>query len=59
MFIVNPLHTRKSDSLFSTHPNMDNRINALKKMATTLPQKRHRSSRIPSTTPPKVKGPWG
>lgn len=33
MFIVNPLHTRKMDNLFSTHPNTQNRIEALKKMA--------------------------
>lgn len=33
MFIVNPLHTRKMDNLFSTHPNTQNRIEALKKTA--------------------------
>lgn len=59
MFIVNPLHTRKTDSLFSTHPNMDNRINALKQMAQTMPQKRSTRSTIPSTKKPPVKGPWG
>ena len=33
MFIVNPLHKRGVDSLFSTHPNMENRIKALQDMA--------------------------
>ena len=33
MFIVNPLHTRAMDSLFSTHPNMQNRIERLREMA--------------------------
>lgn len=58
LFIVNPLHKRKTDSLFSTHPNMENRINALKQMANSQPQKRSAKSRIPSTDQ-SVKGPWG
>lgn len=58
LFIVNPLHTRKTDSLFSTHPNMENRINALKQMANTQPPKRSAKSRIPSTDQ-SIKGPWG
>ena len=33
MFIVNPLHARKMDGLFSTHPNTHNRIAALRQMA--------------------------
>lgn len=33
MFIVNPLHTRAVDSLFSTHPKTANRIKALEIMA--------------------------
>jgi heat shock protein HtpX len=33
MFIINPLHARKVDGLFSTHPNTQNRINALMEMA--------------------------
>ncbi len=32
MFIVNPLHARSMDNLFSTHPNMKNRIERLQKM---------------------------
>lgn len=33
MFIINPLHMRKMDNLFATHPNTENRIAALEKMA--------------------------
>jgi heat shock protein HtpX len=59
MFIVNPLHTRKTDNLFSTHPNMTNRINALKDMAGKQPKKRTSRSKIPSTEETPAKGPWG
>jgi len=33
LFIVNPLHTKRMDSLFSTHPNTKNRVEALRRMA--------------------------
>jgi heat shock protein HtpX len=33
LFIINPLHARKVDSLFSTHPATENRVNALMKMS--------------------------
>jgi len=33
LFIVNPLHARAVDGLFSTHPNMQNRIQRLREMA--------------------------
>jgi len=33
LFIVNPLHARAVDGLFSTHPNMQNRIRRLREMA--------------------------
>ncbi|MCP5366754.1 MAG: zinc metalloprotease HtpX [Hyphomicrobiales bacterium] len=36
MFIVNPLHARSVDSLFSTHPAMANRIARLKEMAQAM-----------------------
>lgn len=35
MFIVNPLHAKRSDKLFTTHPNTQNRIAALHEMART------------------------
>merc|ERR1711969_374018 len=33
MFIINPLHAHKRDSLFATHPATENRIAALRQMA--------------------------
>lgn len=33
LFIVNPLHAHKVDSLFSTHPSMSNRVRRLREMA--------------------------
>ncbi len=33
MFIINPLHARKTDNLFSTHPNTANRVQRLREMA--------------------------
>ncbi len=33
MFIINPLHVHKRDKLFSTHPNTENRIAALVRLA--------------------------
>lgn len=33
MFIINPLHVRKMDNLFSTHPNTANRVKALQELA--------------------------
>jgi heat shock protein HtpX len=48
MFIINPLHTRSTDNLFSTHPNTANRIKALHAMAA--------GSKTRSKT---ANGPWG
>ncbi len=59
MFIVNPLHGRRTDSLFSTHPNMDNRIAALRAMAEKQPGRREGRSHIPSSTQRPTRGPWG
>ncbi len=33
MFIINPLHAHRRDQLFSTHPNTENRVRALRQMA--------------------------
>lgn len=38
MFIINPLHAHKRDSLFSTHPATTNRVAKLKAMAGMAPQ---------------------
>jgi heat shock protein HtpX len=46
MFIVNPLHARSIDGLFSTHPDMQNRIAKLREMAAA-----------PAAGP--AAGPWG
>jgi len=54
MFIVNPLHTKTMDSLFSTHPNMKNRIQRLNDLADVMgspppSQTERRSSSVPHT----------
>ena len=52
MFIVNPLHTKAMDSLFSTHPNMKNRIERLGELDRILAQKpKTQSSSVPKTRP--------
>jgi heat shock protein HtpX len=48
MFIFNPLTKGGVDNLFSTHPNVENRIKALTEMAADYPQKDMRPSRIPT-----------
>ncbi len=71
MFIINPLHAHKVDSLFSTHPNTQNRVARLQQMAkhmggsgmggggTTTPQAERGSSRIPqSGGGSRQPGPW-
>lgn len=40
MFIVSPLHARATDSLFSTHPAVENRIARLKALAAAGPVRR-------------------
>jgi heat shock protein HtpX len=47
LFIVNPLSGARMDNLFSTHPNVENRIRALEQMAGTMPQASMRPSPIP------------
>lgn len=44
MFIVNPLHMRRMDNLFSTHPNTANRIEALKALVGSASAKPSRAS---------------
>ncbi len=46
LFIVNPLHGRGADNLFSTHPSMENRIARLRAMAG-------------ETAAAPRRGPWG
>jgi len=49
LFIINPLHGRAVDGLFSTHPSTENRVRRLQELAAAMgnaPMPRHR-------------GPWG
>jgi len=49
LFIVNPLTGQRMDNLFSTHPNVENRIRALEAMAgDTRPELATRRSPIPT-----------
>jgi len=41
MFIINPLHAHARDRLFSTHPNPENRIRALREMAASPASRGH------------------
>jgi heat shock protein HtpX len=51
MFIINPLHARSLDSLFSTHPNTANRVGRLRQLATEMGQGGQGSQSAPR--------PWG
>ncbi|TVP70998.1 MAG: zinc metalloprotease HtpX [Rhodobacteraceae bacterium] len=51
MFIINPLHVHKRDKLFSTHPNTENRIAALVKLAG--------EERAATAVPVGRQNPWG
>ncbi|NMM44820.1 zinc metalloprotease HtpX [Rhodospirillaceae bacterium KN72] len=62
MFIVNPLHARSMDGLFTTHPKTENRVAALIEQAEEMRagsyrpgSKPTRRSRIPVT---RKAGPW-
>lgn len=63
LFIINPLHGRGADSLFSTHPATQNRIERLLAMEGSMREEYSpgprattaRRSTIPSSTP---RGPW-
>jgi len=58
MFIVNPLHTRKVDGLFSTHPNTQNRIDALEKMAVSF-KSSHTTRSYSGQAVQRSRSPWG
>ncbi len=53
LFIVNPLHGRRADNLFATHPNTANRIARLRAMAG------QRAAPVPHNTGRAGTGPWG
>ncbi|MCA1907399.1 MAG: zinc metalloprotease HtpX [Magnetospirillum sp.] len=56
LFIVNPLSGKGVDNLFSTHPNMANRVAALRSMAAEAGMTW--DNRSPANPPPQP-GPWG
>ncbi len=53
MFIINPLHARSVDNLFSTHPNTQNRIKALQEISHKM------GGGSVDTTTKRQRGPWG
>ena len=60
MFIVNPLSGERMDNLFSTHPNTDNRIAALQKLAQTMGgQVRQAAAASGPWSQSRQRGPWG
>lgn len=65
MFIVNPLNGQRMDNLFSTHPDTNNRIAALKAQAAEMQPAAGGSARLSSATRESVfldegrqRGPW-
>ena len=60
LFIINPLTGQGMDNLFSTHPNTENRVAELEKLAAELGSG---ASRVPNPTrsgpPGSASGPWG
>ena len=64
LFIINPLTGQGMDNLFSTHPNTENRIAELERLAAELGPGASRvpgSGRFSAQTPPQApaSGPWG
>jgi len=61
LFIVNPLSGARMDNLFSTHPNVENRVARLEKIASTMGQTSPSASEGPWVAKPRVagRGPWG
>lgn len=63
LFIINPLSGERMDSLFSTHPNTDNRITALQAMAREMagaPQAAPRQApTLRQADEQPSAGPWG
>lgn len=64
LFIINPLHGERMDSLFSTHPSTDNRIAKLQEMARQMGDGASRTAPRQTPTQPQAEeqqpsGPWG
>jgi heat shock protein HtpX len=56
MFIINPLSGLRADALFSTHPNTQNRIDALTAMAREMGAQPHHAGPWQASS---NQGPWG
>jgi heat shock protein HtpX len=56
LFITNPLTGRGTDSLFSTHPDIRNRVAELKEMAKEMG---HSATPLPRIEPMQRRLPWG
>jgi len=56
LFIVNPLSGARMDNLFSTHPNVENRIAQLDEIAARMGQG---AGVQPLSSAPRAAGPWG
>jgi heat shock protein HtpX len=61
LFIINPLSGARMDNLFSTHPNTENRIEALQQMAGQTGFSDTPRPRVSGATGPRAshRGPWG
>lgn len=60
MFIINPLSGMRADALFSTHPNTQNRIDALEQLARDIGATAQASNAHAGPWNQKTKsGPWG
>jgi heat shock protein HtpX len=62
LFIINPLTGQGMDNLFSTHPNTENRIAELDRLAAEMGPGPSRVTARGATTPwagPAPSGPWG
>ena len=59
LYIINPLHGGGMDSLFSTHPNTENRIAALVEQARQMGQTQEPSAARMNVRPDAGPAPWG
>jgi len=59
LFIVNPLHAHRHDSLFSTHPAVENRIARLEAMAREMGQSGRAARAAAGPWEASAGGPWG
>jgi heat shock protein HtpX len=59
LFIINPLTHHGIDNLFSTHPNTENRIAALQRLAAEMGLSGYRSRPATPAYPARTTGPWG